>query len=104
MLDLYALGVADEHDGVIPDDVAAPDRMDTDLLPAGAESLASVDELLPAQLLADDLRYRHGGTAGCVLLLVVVRLDDLHVVVETEVLGSFFAELEEHPYSDGVVR
>ena len=101
--DLDALGVADEHDGVVADDVASPDRMDADLLASGTYSLASVDELLSAHLLADDLSDGHGGSAGSVLLLVVVGLDDLHVVVVAEEACGLLAELHEGGDTDGVV-
>ena len=100
---LDALGVADEHDGVVADDVASPDRMDADLLASGTYSLAPVDELLSAHLLADDLSDGHGGSAGSVLLLVVVGLDNLHVVVVAEEACGLLAELHEGGDTDGVV-
>ena len=101
--DLDALGVPDEHDGVVPDDVPAADGVDADLVSAGADAFASVDDLLAAHLLADDLGGGHGGTAGGVLLLVVVGLDDLHVVGVAEVVRGLLDELEEHSDTDGVV-
>ena len=67
--DLDPLGVPDEHDGVVADDVPAPDGVDADLLAAGADALPPVDEVLAAHGLADDLGGGHGGPAGGVLLL-----------------------------------
>ena len=83
MAELDALGVADEHHGVVSDDVPSSDGVDPDLLPAGADAFAAVDELLSAQFLADDLGGGHGGPAGGVLLLVVMGFYDLHMLVLT---------------------
>ena len=101
--DLDPLGVSDVHDGVVTDDVTAPDGVDSDFLSAGADSLASVGVLPSAELLADDLGRCDCGTAGGILLLVVVGLEDLDVVVLSEVPGGVPDELEEHADSDGVV-
>lgn len=103
MADLDSLGVPDEHDGVVADDVPAPDGVDADLLAAGADALSPVDEVLAAHGLADDLGGGHGGPAGGVLLLVVVGLDDLHVVVVPEEERGLPDQLVEHRDPDGVV-
>ena len=52
MADLDPLGVPDEHDGVVADDVPAPDGVDADLLAAGADALPPVDEVISAAVMA----------------------------------------------------
>ena len=54
--DLDSLGVTDEHNCVVTDDVSTTDGVDSDLLSTRTDSLTSIDEFLSSKLLAVNSR------------------------------------------------
>ena len=92
---------------MISDDVAAADGVHADLrFRAGSDhSLTTVDHILfigePPRL-ADPLRNRHSGSAGRILLLIMMRLNDLHIVIAQD-SGDFLRKIEEQIHTDAEI-
>src|SRR5512143_242846 len=87
--ELEPLPLAAEEDGVLADDVAAPERLHADLpgRPLAEDPVARVRERLlrvAAERLGGDLPEPDGGAGRRVALLLVVDLDDLDVVTVAE--------------------
>ena len=80
VLDLDALAFAGEQYRMIAHDIPASDGVNADLSPAGRDAMTAIDVIrFRHQGGAHDVRGLQRGAAGGVLLLVVVRLDDLDV-------------------------
>src|SRR5262245_2754096 len=94
------LAAGSENHGVIPDDVAAAERVDTNLT-VGAfagDAAASVPQFLLELNLSDVSQYLQesvGRAAGGVLLEAVMHLDDFEVKSGPENFSGFASEPEE---------
>ena len=108
MSHLETLTGCGKHDRVVADDIAAADRMHSDL-----RFRASPDHSLPAMnhvlligesaSLADPLGNRHGGSAGRILLLIVMSFNDLHIVIAQD-SGDLLRKIEKQIHSDTEIR
>ena len=88
-----------EYHRMVPDDVPCPESLDPDLLfcPLTDHPLPAVHADLveiPAEALRDDLGHPERGAARGVLFQVMVRLDDLHIVLIAEDSGDVGEDLE----------
>ena len=107
--DLDPLTHADEVDGVLADDVAAPDGLHADLFlrPLAADPLAvEVGYLVvvATERLGYHFAHPYRSAGGGILLHLVVRLDDLHVEVVAEDGGHVLQHLETDVDPDRHVR
>ena len=97
--ELNAFAVASEKHGVVAHDVAAAHGMDADFATGARadDALTAVNEVVLGAVrgFAEDFGQTDGGAARSVLLLVVVRLDDLHVEIIGEERGGLAGEVEE---------
>src|SRR4030042_1181640 len=98
---------AEDH-RMLPDDVAGPEGLDSDLrtrpLPAPPSATVDADLVeVPARTFGNHLRHLQGCTARGVFLQAVMGLHNLHIVVVPEDPGGVGEDLEQHIDADAHV-